>query len=305
MSIAYAPSLAYRAARWFITWITKIYSLIIPPTNRYYKIISEKQVQQIYELAKRAADCNFPTTVIDSGWATQRCLTDKNYRTLTLELLEIDKMCGNLLIEGVYPSHHWSRRYEYPYALINSDLPLSPKEFKILDCGAGLDPLQFYLAMRGHEVYSLDLNLNSLRQVAQFKSKKGLKTLYPTYGNILDLPFPDDYFDRVLCISVLEHIVYQLEQQTDIILRGFLNELLRVLKPEGLVVLTFDVNMNPQKSDYRLYYDEYELVCKMLEISPTPVPQDRLCSSDTEKGRMMGEDLCTYCLTFNLRNAKA
>ena len=299
MNIAYAPSkLAWRARR-FIARVIKTYSFIMPPINRYYK---RKQVEEIYNLARRAAKRSFPIAVVDSGWATQRCLADKNYRSLTLELLGIDKMSGALCAGGIYRSLHFGRRYEYPYALINSKLPVEPsKEFKILDCGAGVGPMQFYLAMRGYEVYSFDLNLKSLKRVADFKSKKRLKTLHPTYGNILDLPFPDDYFDRVLSISVLEHIVYQLEQDTNIILRGFLNELVRVLKPKGLVVLTFDVNMNPQKSHHRLYYKEYEQLCEILGIPSKPPPKNRLYSSDTEEGRMMGEDICVYCaiLTHN------
>ena len=299
MNIAYAPSkLAWRARR-FIARVIKTYSLIMPPINRYYE---RKQVEEIYKLARRAAKCSFPIAVVDSGWATQRCLTDKNYRNLSLNLLEIDKMLGTLAIGRVYPSLHWSRRYEYPYAVMNSKLPTQPtKEFKIIDCGAGVDPIQFYLAIRGYKVYSLDLDLNALERVVQFKSKKRLKTLHPTYGNILILPFPDDYFDRVLCISVLEHVVYQLREDTDIILKGFVNELVRVLKPKGLVVLTFDVNMNPQKSDHRLYYKEYEQLCEILGIPSKPPPENRLYSSDTEEGRMMGEDLCVYCaiLTHN------
>ena len=253
----------------------------------------------MYELAKRAAKLDFSIRVLDSGWATQRCLTDDSYRTLTRELFEIDKIAGSGLASSIPPSLHWSRRYEYPYVVINSKLRKQPaKEFKILDCGAGVGPLQFYLAMKGHEYYSLDLDLSALMRVARFKSKNGLKTLYPTYGNILDVPFPNNYFDRIVCISVLEHIIYPLRKDIDVVLKGFVNELLRVLKPEGLFVLTFDVNMNPQRSIHRLYYNEYESLCEILGITSEPPPQDRLCSSDTEEGRMMGEDLCIYSATI-------
>jgi len=213
-------------------------------------------------------------------------------------LVEASKMFGSF-VHGIPQALHWSRRYEYPYAIMNcmsSKHP--PKEFKILDCGAGISPVQFYLAMKEYEVYSLDLNLRVLERVARFKSKKRLKLLHPTYGNVLNLPFPNDYFDRVLCVSILEHIVYHLGQDTHVIFRGFVNELLRVLKPNGLVVLSFDVNMNPKKSDFRLYFHEYESLCAILGILPTSPPQNRLFSSDTEEGRKMGEDLCTFLTTF-------
>jgi len=295
MCIAYAPSNLERVRAklaWFIAPIINK----IPHFRARYK---RKQAEKIYELAKRAANRNFSIKVLDSGWATQRCLTDEYYRTLTSELVEIDKMVGSTLTGGIPSSLHWSRRYEYPYAIMNS-VPSrhASEEFKILDCGAGIGPIQFYLAMKGYEVYSLDLDLSALEQVARFKLKKRLKTLYPAYGNVLDLPFPNNYFDRVLSISVLEHIVSYLERDTGVVLKGFVNELLRVLKPEGLVILTFDVNMDSQKSDHRLYYYEYELLCEILGISSTPPPQDRLYSSDTEEGRIMGKGLGTYCVTL-------
>lgn len=291
MSIAYAPSkLAWRSREFIAQVINKI-----PSLRAHYE---RKQVEEIYELAKRAANRNFPIKVLDSRWATQRCLTDEYYIFLTSELVEISKIVG-AFVGSIPQALHWSRQYEYPYAIMNSIPSGHPsRAFRILDCGAGVGPIQFYLAMKGYEVYSLDLNLRALERVALFESKKRLKTLHPTYGNILDLPFPNDYFDRVLNISVLEHIVYYVEQDTDVILKGFVNELLRVLKPKGLVVLTFDVNMDPQKSDLRLYLHEYESLCGILGISPTPPPRNRLYSSDTEEGRIMGEHLCTYCTTF-------
>jgi len=89
----------------------------------------------------------------------------------------------------------------------------------------------------------------------------------------------------------------------DIVLKGFVNEMLRALKPEGLFVLTFDVNMNPHRSVHRLYYNEYESLCEILGIKMEPPPQNRLCSSDTEEGRMMEEDLCVYCATITYDTA--
>jgi SAM-dependent methyltransferase len=288
MHIAYAPSRLH----WFITRAIEK----IPPIDRYYK---RKQTEKICELAERAANRNFSVRVLDSGWATQSRLTVEHYKILTRELVKIDKMTGAVFMGCIPPALLWSRRYEYPYAIINGIPSGYPsKDFKILDCGSGAGPCQFYLAMKGYKVFSVDLDLSALELVARFKSKNRVKTLYPTYGNILDLPFPSNYFDRVLCISVLEHIIYHLKQDTDVILRGFVNELLRILKPKGLVVLTFDVNMNPQKSDHRLYYHEYESLCEILGISSTRAPKDRLCSSDSEEGRMMGEDLCVYCATL-------
>jgi len=236
MSIAYAPS---KLTRFIVKAIRKI-----PLIGRCYK---RKQTEAIYRRARRAANRSFAARVLDSCWATQGCLVDESYRNLTSELVEIDRMTGARVL-GILPALCWSRRFEYPYAIINSIPPEhTSRNYRILDCGAGLDSLQFYLAIKGYDVYSLDLDLDVLEQVARFKSNKKLKTLYPTYGNILDLPFPNEYFDRIINISVLEHVVYHLERDTDVILKGFVNEMLRVLKPGGVGRTNFRRKYEPKK----------------------------------------------------------
>ena len=207
MDIANAPS----KLSWYISRIKREIQSTIDPS--FQARIREQQIKEIYECAKKASNYNFGVNILDSGWATQRCFTDKHYLKITQELLEIDKAHGTLIMKKIPPALHWSRRYEYPYALINS-LPSGHKSkgFKILDCGGGFGPLQYYLAMKGFEVYNLDLDLSALERVTKYKSKEGLKHLHPTFGNILDMPFPKDYFDSVICISVLEHILSDIEQ---------------------------------------------------------------------------------------------
>jgi len=289
MGIANAPPKLF--------WIATKAVRRIPLVGKYY---GRRQIERIYELAEKAAKHDFPFKALASGWATQDCLSDESYKSISSELVKIDRMVGST-ITGSTQALHWSRRYEYPYAVMNMQASKSSKRLKMLDCGSGAGPLQFYLAMNGYDVYSLDLDFRALEKVAEFKSANKLETLYPTYGDILDLPFPDGYFDRVFSISVLEHVVYPLKGDTSVILKGFVNELLRVLKLGGLVVLTFDVNMSPQKSAHRLYYSEYESLCGILGISPEPLPQNRLYSSDTEEGQVMGEDLCVYCAVLERR----
>lgn len=288
MSIIFAPPMG----QWF-------FSRLLDSIPVYRRFRTRKQNKKTYFLAKKAADYNFSVKVIDSGWATQKCFTDSRYRTLTRELFEFDESIGYKLCGGVSSSLHWSRRYEYPYAVINSDLPEQPsEEFKILDCGAGTGPLQFYFAKRGNSYYSFDQDMFSLRRVARFKAENGLKNFFPVYGNILDIPFPNSYFNRIFCISTLEHILEPLGKDTEVVLKGVVNELLRVLKPDGLLVLTFDVNMSPQKSAHRLYPNEYKKLCEILGISPEPPPENRLCSSDSREGEIMGKDLSVYCATI-------
>lgn len=257
-----------------------------------------RAILQSIKLVKKAMKFKFDIQILENGWATKDCIENINYANISMDLCKGPcDLTGRRHCSNIPFALHWSRRFEYPWAFLNAKLPINSKvPFKILDCGAGLNPLQFYLAQKGYSVYSMDIDIISLLKVDKFKNRMNLSTLHPCYGNILDIPFPDGSFDRVLCISVLEHVVEQMSSNTDIILRGCINNLLRVLKPGGLLLLTFDVNLNPKQSDRRLYYDEAENLCKSLDITIPKKAENLLFSSDTVEGRLMGRDLAVLYL---------
>jgi SAM-dependent methyltransferase len=280
-----------------------LFSYVMDLVPVYRNIRSLKQSKVTFELAKKTATNETQFQVTDSRWATRECFTDAQYKKITKELIELDKSIGYKLVGGVLSSLHWSRRYEYPYTIINSNLPENPpQDFKVIDCGAGAGPLQLYFGKRGIKYYAFDQDLLALMRVARFKTQNNLQTLHPTYGNILDNPFPDNHFDRVFCISTLEHILQPLAGDTTVVLKGVLNGLLRILKPDGLLVLTFDVNMSPKKSSHRLHPLEYKKMCELLGIKYTQPPQNRLYSSDTNEGKIMGTDLNVFCATIKKSN---
>ncbi len=76
----------------------------------------------------------------------------------------------------------------------------------------------------------LDIERRYMRACAD----KGLRI---RHGGIHNLPVADASFDVVTCISVVEHV-----QGKAVVLR----ELLRVLRPGGLLVLTFDIAADPK-----------------------------------------------------------
>jgi SAM-dependent methyltransferase len=208
-------------------------------------------------------------------------------------LAHIDRTNGYKLGGNILPSRHWSRIYEYPYAAYQ--LRNVPGGGRILDCGCGLASFQFYLAEKGFEVHAIDNNLRALQRVAALKKSFGLTNLKPTFGSILKLPFTSGYFDGVVCISVLEHMMLSPENSS-LIIRGSINEMLRVLKEGGVLTLTFDVNFG--KEQRSLKPKEYAELCSALNLNPEPLPKDRLYSSDTKEGSLMGEDLTVYSVTL-------
>lgn len=166
---------------------------------------------------------------------------------------------------------HWSRAWEYPWAILAAEL--GGKPLRTLDVGGGGSPFAPYLARIGHESLVVDPSLDrgagfvfdrgkslyrnarSLAKRALFKMA-GIQSLwglperngrnpvryhpYPADR----LQFPERHFDRVFCLSVMEHIPLELWAKC-------MAEFERVLRPGGRLVITLDMT-TPQAND-RLY----------------------------------------------------
>lgn len=220
------------------------------------------------------------------------------------------------------PKIHWSRDWEYPWAIINSGV--EPGQ-KVLDCGCGGSPLLPYLDLLGCETYGADPNIfrkaflptyyyDLMKQtIAGFRSpgktyedcikksdqwpqnslwyflKSAFSLLtrpnnlwgYRTDPNKLPfkirffaedlsaMHFEGDYFDRVFCISVIEHL------PEDTAYQG-MREMARVLKKGGLLTVTVDdegPHVNPElagKFRKLIKSSGLELYGESDFIKPTP-----------------------------------
>lgn len=135
------------------------------------------------------------------------------------------------------PDNNRTRRFEYPWAF--SRLAVFPG-VKVLEVGGSLSGLQFALSQSGARVTNADpaeaapggwpLSERTFDQLNRaFRTDVRLRRCY-----VEDASFDDDSFDRVLCLSTLEHV-------SPDALRSLLRELRRVLRPGGLMVLTVDL----------------------------------------------------------------
>ncbi|WP_339788101.1 class I SAM-dependent methyltransferase [Paenibacillus sp. FSL R7-0313] len=146
----------------------------------------------------------------------------------------------------VFPLHPawWSRPYEYEWAR-----RFARPEDVVLDAACGIShPFKFWLAENCREVHACDwderiLSEEAIRldivsdfgeQAAQDLPESTLVRLHRAQANLAQLPYESGKFDRVFCISVLEHL------DTGTMLRAF-REFARVLKPNGQLIATFDV----------------------------------------------------------------
>lgn len=110
-----------------------------------------------------------------------------------------------------------------------------PKE-KILDIGGASTAFNFYLASLGCSVSIIDNDWNNcgINYNTNYVGKKmgwDIKA-YDLEGG-KPLPFPDNHFDRVFSICVIEHL-------TSAARRGLMKELGRVLKPGGTASFSTD-----------------------------------------------------------------
>lgn len=98
---------------------------------------------------------------------------------------------------------------------------------KILDAGCGTG--EYFPYYNGTEIYGVDLTARYLKKipVKKYKQKISLKK-----ADVRKLPFKANTFDFVLCAAVLEYMQNKKE------LDKAVNELKRVLKPHGMLVVS-------------------------------------------------------------------
>lgn len=140
------------------------------------------------------------------------------------------------------------RRTEYPWAIQQAKLD---KPMKILDVGSGVSLFPVYLASKGHDVISIDNDKILMNRLSpKLAEWSGVKIKYED-GDVTNLKYSDNTFDRVFCISVLEHLEEEIEDgkivnyhKKNLDVKA-IAEMLRVLKPNGLLILTFDWDEDP------------------------------------------------------------
>lgn len=135
-------------------------------------------------------------------------------------LQRLDELTGRESISYLHPSKRW----EYPWALERARL--APGSH-VLDAGCGASIFPVYLSELGHHVTGVDRH-----PPAGLAACHGVAIDY-VRSDITALPFEDESFDAVFCISVIEHLGHDGVGVA-------LQELRRVAKPGARLLITTD-----------------------------------------------------------------
>ncbi len=102
----------------------------------------------------------------------------------------------------------------------------------ILDCGAGGDmpPLSLF-ADYGYTTCGIEMNVEQIKRANQFAAERG-QNLNIQQGNMIELPMKDESMNFVYSYNSIFHM-----KKSDV--KQSINELKRVLKPNGLLFVNF------------------------------------------------------------------
>lgn len=154
------------------------------------------------------------------------------------------------------PLISWSRQWEYPFVFAQvAEVVRTHPHARILDAGSGATFLPFYLrhCFRGTTVACCDTD-DTLTDVFSSLNRNMNGDIDFSVADIRALPYDDQSFDLVYCVSVLEHT----DSYGDI-----LDELRRVSK-RGRLAITFDISLDGTR-DMRM--EHLDRLLKMLAVA--------------------------------------
>lgn len=235
-----------------------------------------------------------------SGLAMISDLQTSQWKDLFNYLLEIqtefskhaDRIFSKAYPWPQQPLFKWSRLWEYPFVLhhvrrYRGRKASNSSNERVLDLGSGLTFFPYAIAREGFEVIATDIDpicrLGYERANRYISAKPGEVRFLQSQAN--KVPLEDGECSLIYCISVLEHV------EPLPTLEALLAGMARVLKNDGLLIVTFDLGLDglheilPGKyqSFRRVFENHFESVypelrphpfeCLLSVSSPYPVKE--------------------------------
>lgn len=195
--------------------------------------------------------------IVESAFAYERKMGILRYLRFSLEGLLLGKAPS--LVNKFYKFSVYERIVEYPF--IHSNINLA--HGKILDIGCGSSRLPVELASRGYQAWAIDLT--------KYPYPITHPNLVFVQGDIRKTLFPDNFFDRVIAVSSIEHIGLGTDNDPYGDKRA-MAEVVRILKVGGKVIITVpfggkDISFINNEPRYRVYdFEALEKLFSNLKI---------------------------------------
>lgn len=134
---------------------------------------------------------------------------------------EVELPKGSEEYHYFYEANDWQKKWKQGIAKVLQTISSEIKPQKTLDVGCGSSPNINHLY--GDRV-GMDINEKAVDFMKDYADAEF------RVGSILDMPFPESFFDMVVCIEVLEHLYPKDIDKA-------MSELVRVLKPNGYAII--------------------------------------------------------------------
>jgi SAM-dependent methyltransferase len=169
---------------------------------------------------------------------------------------------------GDDPLKLWSRRFEYPFVyqrVVSFGQEEPNRPLRVMDAGSGVTYFPYLVCetLPRASFVCVDNDKSYHRQFEEINKGTPHKRVVFVEASLQKLPQDDKSFDAICCISVLEHTDRYAE---------ILREFRRVLRPGGLLVLTFDLSLDDK---FELSFTQAEQLLRTIqELYETPAGLD-------------------------------
>ncbi len=134
----------------------------------------------------------------------------------------------------------WSRRWEYVFcaqAILAAAEGSQSEPMTIADAGSGVTYFPYFLTERlsGATAVCLDSRRDYAPMFTRINAERSSESVRFIPASLDHIPLDDQSIDALACVSVLEHTSRRIQ---------IIDELARVLRPGGLLALTFDLSLD-------------------------------------------------------------
>jgi len=169
-------------------------------------------------------------------------------------------------------------RYKNCIQLLENEV----KTGKVLDAGCGDGVFSYLVSKKGYEVSGVDLSKEAIDAAKEITKKKGQNIDFRV-ASVYELPYEDNYFDAVVSTEVIEHL-----DDVD----KFLDEIKRVTKKEGTIVISTPIRLTREPLDpehvVEWFEEDYKEIMDKYFEKPTLKTSHPVIYFDLYQARFFG-----------------